>query len=153
MAALPNLITAAEADAILAPPTFADWVGQPPQTKEFHINQASTYVRTRWSCSDEDFDTPTLSDDAKRGVAYYAEASRAGNLFDSVSDSTSAQDDRLTERTLTAGSLTKSESWSDGSSSTVMLDKARPLSMADAVFDMIGCSALRSGSVIKLVRD
>ena len=149
----PNLITVSEADLILAPPVFDLWVAQPPQTKEFHIQMASNYVRNNWTCTGEDFDTPSLSDEAKDGVAYYAEASRAGNLYDSVSDTSTSNAGRLIESSLSAGSLSKTEKFSDTGGGGSSSSSTNPLSMADAVFEMIGCTSSGSGNTVRLIRD
>ena len=149
MALTPNLITEQEADDNLPVELYAGWHDLDSVEKDNHIRNASTYTRLTWSCSEEDFVTPDLSDDATLAVALYAEADRAGNLYPSVSTTPPASGGALTELKLKAGSVEKTEKWSEGVTKRV----TSPLKQADDLFMMIGCSMLRGGSTISLARN
>lgn len=149
MALTPNLITEAEADLALPIELYPEWNLLSTVQKDNHIRNASTYTRLTWSCSDEDFVTPNLSDDAKHAVALYAEADRAGNLYASASTSPPASGGALTELKLKAGSVEKTEKWSD----TITKRVTSPLKQADDIFGMIGCVMKRGGTSVSLARN
>ena len=149
MALTPNLITEAEADANLPIELYPEWQALDSVLKENHIRNASTYTRLTWKCSDEDFATPALSDDAILAVSLYSEADRAGNLYPSVSTQPPVSGGALTKLKLKAGSVEKEEEWDAGVTQRV----TDPLKQADDIFNMIGCTMLRGGNSISLARN
>ena len=151
MALTANLITVAEADAALNVEIFPLWMPQSIVMKDHHIRQASTYVRVNWTCTDEDFATPNLSDDAKYAVALYAEASRAGNLYDSASDTPAVGGGgAITRKTLKVGSLEDTTEYDSGVAAVGGADN--PLGMADDIFNALGCTNTRTSTAVSLVR-
>lgn len=139
MALAPPLITVEAADGYLPVEIFAEWHELTDGEKEYHIQKASDYVRLRWTCADEDFATPVLSDDAQRAVAYYAEASRAGNLYASVSQKAAAPAaGPMVGQTLKAGSLEQTMRYSDAGG--ISTGPNNPLQSAHDIFAALGCS-------------
>lgn len=149
MALTPNLITEAEADANLPIELYPEWQALDSVLKENHIRNASTYTRLTWLCSEEDFTTPDLSDDAVLAVALYAEADRAGNLYSSASTAPPSSGGALTKLQVKAGSVEQLQEWSDNITKRVV----SPLKQADDIFNMIGCSMIRGGNTVSLVRN
>ncbi len=155
MAIVP-LITDVEADANLPASVFPEWDALTVEVKDYHILNASTYTIKTWECTDEDFETPALSDDAKRAVSLYSEADRAGNLYGdpSTDNSSSTGSGALTQLTLKAGSLEKTEKFSEEIDITSTSPVADALALADDIFCSLGCSVIRqSGSVVGLARN
>jgi len=152
MASLP-LITPAEADATLIIGVFPEWNAITNDQKEYYIQQASDYMRKNWSCTADDFfgNPPIVSDDSKRACAYYAESARAGNLYSSPSDSSSTSGaGALTRLTLKAGSLEKTEEFSEGVTAG---GPENANGYADDIMCAQGCSALNSAGTKSLSRN
>jgi len=157
MSVLTPLITEAEADAVLNATVYPEWAALDSAEKNQHIMNASVYTRKTWECADEDFETPDLSDDAKVAVAYYSEADRAGNLYGSVSaeaGTATGSAGGLTKLTVKAGSVEKTEEWADkGAGGAAKSPVESPLSMADDIFLLLGCSMTRSRGAVSLGRN
>ena len=150
-----NLITNARADELLNPQIYPLWVAQSPVLKTHHISLASTYVRVNWVCSGEDFDTPLLSEEAEQAVAYYAEASRSSNLYDSVSSKSAIAavgTGAVKRETLKVGSLEKTLEYDHGVT-VAEISTGNPLKMAEDLFNSIGCTmGTGSAGSVSLVR-
>jgi hypothetical protein len=113
MATRIQLITSAEADAILVPTSiYTEWDSlTDTAVKDYHIMRASDHVRNKWYCPDVDWeDSSTLTDDTKEAIAKYANASLLGHLypFDSTLD---ANQGPLKEETVVTGSVRRTQKW------------------------------------------
>lgn len=147
--AIVTLITIVEADAALIIEVYPEWHALTDAVKTHHIETASLYAHANWTCTEEDFVTPALSDDAKKAVSLYAEASRAGNLYESVSASETAlaggDIKRLTNK---VGSLEQTTEYTEGS---VSGGANNPLESANEIFNVLGCTLISKYGALERV--
>ena len=144
MALVKDIITAAEADAILTNET--DWLAQTDAEKERHIGYASTYMQQKWVCVDIDWsDDTTISDDMKEACAYYALASFNDTLYPSTEASADTQG-VVVEQTDKVGSLQSTTKWDAGGGQTTY-----PLQYPNALM-CFECEKASGAGSVKLTR-
>ncbi len=112
-----SIITVAEADTYLA--AFPDWLALDVSVKEAHISNASLYIQTKWSCAVAGVaidwtNTLNIPDEIKHACAWYALADSSGNLYGDVQTADPGTG-KLTGKSVKAGSVTVTKSFSSGS--------------------------------------
>jgi len=141
------IITPAESDAYLA--VYADWLALDNTIKEQHIEKASVYVQTQWTCIDVDWDdTPTIPDNIKEATAYYAYADFKGTLYGDPGDTT--EPGQLRSKLVTAGSVTVAKGYYKGSNN--IYGSAAPFGYPDSLMEL-SCTSASGSGVTTLIRD
>lgn len=145
MALNKTIITAAEADAILALET--EWLALTDPVKEYHIALASVYMQTQWTCTSVDWDDDTtISEELEEACAYYALASANGNLYADAKAENVAKG-MVKEETSKLGSLSDSIKYCCNSGNQTL----SPLMYPDTLMGT-ECSLVRGLGSVKLTR-
>jgi len=106
------IISPAEADVILV--LNADWIALDEAYKTAHIAKASTYIQTKWNCTDIDWeDSETFPDEVKEACAYFALADMNGNLYYDLTASDLTGKGNIIEETDKVASLQSTIKYSD----------------------------------------